>query len=349
MRDEADTKLLDQWIRDGHELGNHSFSHLDLTRTGLEDYCADIEEGRASLEEFLAPYGREPRYFRFPMLHEGETIEKLAAVRDCLARSHQQSVPVTIDNQDWAFEAPWVEAEGTSRTDQLAEIADDYLAAVRLEVRRQEELGDALLGRQTPQVLLLHANAVGAAQWDGLFTWLERTGHRFASPDDVLADSAFSKPHQFVASFGCGLWDRLAHARAEERAREDIAMVLRSQAEAWSHGDIEGFCAGYAEDALFVSPTGLTRGREAIRDRYRKRYPDRAAMGTLRLEIIETRLMWGREVSALDDALPGRIHGASVVARWTLTYADRDALGGLTQLALRNDGRQWVIVHDASM
>ena len=47
----------------------------------------------------------------------------------------------------------------------------------------QTALGDEWLGRATPQILLLHANEVGAAQWDALFTWMKGRGFRFATPD----------------------------------------------------------------------------------------------------------------------------------------------------------------------
>ena len=173
-----------------------------------------------------------------------------------------------------------------------------------------------------PQVLLLHANEVGAAQWDALFTWLEGRGFRFAAADEVMADAAITAPHRFVAGPGGSLWFRLRRERGSEKAREQVATLLREQAAAWSRGDLEAFCAAYAEDAVFVSPSGLTRGRQAVLDRYRARYHDAAAMGTLTLEPLDVREGWGAEVSLLGDALPSRTHAVSVVARWTLAKAD---------------------------
>ena len=59
---------------------------------------------------------------------------------------------------------------------------------------------------------------------------------------------------------------------------------LTRQAGAWNRGDLDAFCAFYADDAVFISPSGVTRGRQAVLDRYKKRYPTPAAMGTLSLE-----------------------------------------------------------------
>ena len=345
----ADEALLDLWLAAGHELGSHSYAHLDYSSTAAATYVADIDGGLAGLDAFLAPRDRRTRFFRFPMLREGDTLDKLLAARVALAAAGVTNLPVTIDNQDWSFEAPFVEAARGGDAARQRAVIDDYLAALRAAVRHHERRGDALLGRTSPQILLLHANAVGAAAWDDLFAWLASTGHRFASADEVLADPAFSLPHLFVARYGTSLWDRLAHEREEQRVGEALARLLDAQTGAWNRGDLDAFCSVYADDALFLSPAGSFRGRQAILARYRTRYPDRTAMGTLRLDVEEIRPIWGMEVAPAGDAAPGRIHGATAAARWTLGYADRPEASGRTLLVFRRDGDAWRIVQDASM
>ena len=277
-------KLLDLWLAAGHELGNHTHGHLDYPRTETAAYLADVEQGRAELSAFLEKRGRSLRFFRFPFLREGETPEKLQAMREWLARTGQRNLPVTIDNQDWSFEQPWVEAVRAGDAARQARLTEDFQHALRLEVLTQTALGDEWLGRATPQILLLHANEVGTAQWDALFTWMKGRGFRFATPDQVMADPSFALPHAFVGRYGGGLWPRLRHERRREQAKATVEALLREQAAAWSRGDLPAFCAPYAEDARFVTSDGLTRGRAAILERYRKRYPDLAAMGTLTFE-----------------------------------------------------------------
>jgi len=72
-------------------------------------------------------------------------------------------------------------------------------------------------------------------------------------------------------------------------------------------------------------------------------------MGTLRLDIEEVRPIWGMEVLPSDDAVPGAIHGATVVARWSLTYPDRKEASGRTLLVFHRVRGRWEIVQDASM
>ena len=168
VTDETDRRLLEMWLDAGHELGNHSYGHLDFTRTPIEAYLADLELGRVGLDAFLRDRDRTLRFFRFPMLREGETSAKLAAVRDYLAETGQRNLPVTIDTQDWSFEAPWLKAAGRRDEPALRVVGEDYQAALRLSVRDQERTGDRLFDRQLPQVLLLHANAVGASNKYGI-------------------------------------------------------------------------------------------------------------------------------------------------------------------------------------
>ena len=134
--------------------------------------------------------------------------------------------------------------------------------------------------------------------------------------------------------------------RAADSSPEDqITALLRTQAEAWSRGDLETFTSVYAEDAAFLTPSGLTRGRREVLERYRRRYPDAAAMGKLTLEVIETRVFPAGPASQ-----PAA--GASVAARWRLEYpgqADRKTAEGLTLLVLRRTATSWEIVQDASM
>ena len=228
-------------------------------------------------------------------------------------------------------------------------MTEDYLASLRLSVRHHEQAGDRLLGRTTPQVLLLHANAVGAGNWDALFTWLERTGHRFVSADQLLADPVFAELPPVVATHGFSLWDRLSLERRERDAREQVKQLLETQSAAWTRGDLEAFCSVYSEDAAFVSPSGLTQGRQQVLARYQRRYPGRDAMGALTLEVLEQRTAWGTEVSLLGDAVPSRVHAVSVVARWTLKRAAQPDASGLTLIVLRPRGDGWEIVQDASM
>ncbi len=113
-----------------------------------------------------------------------------------------------------------------------------------------------------------------------------------------------------------------------------VKALISAQAEAWNKGDLKVFTQVYADDAIFVSPSGVTTGRQAVLERYQKRYPDKKAMGLLSFAFLETR--------EKPDAV-------SLVAKWTLKYPDKPAATGHTLLVLHKKGDTWLIVQDASM
>ncbi len=118
--------------------------------------------------------------------------------------------------------------------------------------------------------------------------------------------------------------------------------LLETQAAAWNRGDLDGFCAVYADDALFVTAFGLTKGRAEVLARYKARYPDAAARGTLSFEVLSVDLL---------DAAPAKKAPAAIglVARWKISHPDKPAAEGLTLLNLVRFPGGLRIVHDASM
>jgi ketosteroid isomerase-like protein len=279
-------------------------------------------------------------------------------MRSYLRRTGQRNLPVTIDNSDYDFSQRWVKAGQAS--DQAAQdrIVQQYHESLHLSVLHHRSQGRRIFGRDVPQILLLHANAIGAGQWDRLFSWLESEGFRFADADEVLADPVFSEAHRYVGPRGVSFWDRLEDRDRQIEAHREVEELIARQAAAWNRGDLESFASCYHEDAVFISSSGLTRGREALLQRYRRRYPDRQAMGRLTLEILEIHSLAGIEVSVLGNSRPGGVHGLSVAARWSLSgmagegqdgekrFGDAE---GMTLLVFqRTIAGEWEIIHDAS-
>jgi ketosteroid isomerase-like protein len=137
--------------------------------------------------------------------------------------------------------------------------------------------------------------------------------------------------------------------QSEREVIEEIDGLIEAQVAAWNSGDLEGFTSVYSEDCKFLSPSGLTEGRAQVLARYRRRYPDRAAMGTLRFEFIEM-VPASMEVESVFGLVKSTgIFGVSVAATWFLSYPDRDTASGLTLIIFRRTPKGWRIIQDASM
>lgn len=118
-------------------------------------------------------------------------------------------------------------------------------------------------------------------------------------------------------------------------AEAEIRTLLETQAQDWSLGRLEAFCAGYTDDATFISPTGLTQGRAAIFERYKKRYQEGdAEMGKLSFDY--TKIEIGKEL-------------ATVVLEWHLRFDADEPADGRSLVVLRKNKGSWEIIQDASM
>lgn len=85
----------------GHMIGNHSWSHPDYgTLTS-----AEFRDETIRTDQVLGEWIDGPRYYRFPFLREGENEQAKTAATQVLSSLGYQNVPVTIDNDEWKFNA----------------------------------------------------------------------------------------------------------------------------------------------------------------------------------------------------------------------------------------------------
>lgn len=122
-------------------------------------------------------------------------------------------------------------------------------------------------------------------------------------------------------------------ATADRRA---ILAILKRQTDDWNAGRVEKFMNGYwpSDSLTFVGKAGITFGYQATLANYKKRYPDRASMGTLKFDILQ-----------LDLPAP---NVAYVIGRWHLTRPKVGDAGGHFTLLWRKINKRWVIVSDHS-
>ena len=135
-------------------------------------------------------------------------------------------------------------------------------------------------------------------------------------------------------TLGCVLLSLpLNSGSAPGAADSAIRAVLTYQQAAWNRGDIDTFMKGYwnSPELSFAGSNGVTRGWEPVMARYRKNYPDAAAMGHLDFSEIEIRMLG-------NDA-------ALVLGRWHLKRAN-DEPGGVFTLVFQRFPEGWRIIHD---
>jgi peptidoglycan/xylan/chitin deacetylase (PgdA/CDA1 family) len=210
--------LLESWLDAGHELGNHTYSHVDLHDVPLDRFLDDVLRGERSTRRLLARRGEEPRYFRHPYLHTGRNLETKHAVEAFLARHGYRVAPVTVDNGEWIFGGAYARAGASGDAQLQRRLAAAYVPYMERVVRFYEDQSRQLFGREIPQVLLLHAYALNADHLDRLLNRLHGRGYRFIPLDEALADPAYASEDTYVGPGGITWLHRWAITRNVDRS-----------------------------------------------------------------------------------------------------------------------------------
>ncbi|HEY0977474.1 MAG TPA: polysaccharide deacetylase family protein [Flavobacteriales bacterium] len=210
--DSARYRLLERWLEAGLDLGNHTFAHLGATRHSLAEYEQDIVQGEQHLRPLMERHGKALRYFRHPFLQTGPTVGYRDSLNAVIARHGYTIAPVTFDNDEYIFAHCYAHAASDSSR---ARSAEQYHGHMRQLVHFHEAQAQAFLGHPIPQILLIHANLLNAAELDGLLQWFRAEGYRFIPLEEALKDPCYTLP-QSVTRYGFS-WIRRWQEAAGQR------------------------------------------------------------------------------------------------------------------------------------
>lgn len=119
-------------------------------------------------------------------------------------------------------------------------------------------------------------------------------------------------------------------------AKTEIAALLKQQDAAWNRGDLDGFVAPYdsTNELVFIGSTGAIRSREALKEKYEKKYKIGGAdFGKLTFSDLQ--------VEELSKGF------ARAWGKWEVDQHGTKASGWFT-LILRKSKGAWHIIHDHS-
>jgi ketosteroid isomerase-like protein len=124
-------------------------------------------------------------------------------------------------------------------------------------------------------------------------------------------------------------------ASAQNKDEQTIRTLLEEQRLAWNAGNLESFMATYwkSDSLMFIGKSGVTYGWQNTLNNYKTGYPDTAAMGKLKFDILEVKRL--------------SVMYFFVVGKWHLTRSIGN-VGGHFTLLFKKVKNKWVIVADHS-
>jgi peptidoglycan-N-acetylglucosamine deacetylase len=209
--DPEKAEVLKMWADSGFALGNHTFSHMDLNAASAPEFEDEIVANESVLQGLMA--ARDWHWFRYPFLHEGDTLEKRHAVRKYLSDHGYKVAQVTLDFADYAWNNPYARCVAKQDKQAIAWLKSSYLSTATNDIALDRQLSVMLFGRDIKYVLLLHIGALDSMMLPELLDLLKKQGFDFVSLEEAQTDPAYqSDPHAALPHGGTFL-EQLTEAK----------------------------------------------------------------------------------------------------------------------------------------
>jgi peptidoglycan/xylan/chitin deacetylase (PgdA/CDA1 family) len=237
-RDPDGAQALQVWIAAGHPLANHTYSHIDFTKNSLEDFQNEILRNEPPLALLTPLKSGKPKHdwhwFRYPYLHEGDTLEKRRAIRAFLALRGYRIAQTTIDWEDYLWNSAHARCVAKQDAAALEWLRSSYLAEAERWMRMQRDLSRQVWGRDIKHVALLHLGSFSPHILPDLFALLKREGYRIVTLEQAQSDPIYASDPDVADAGGGTLTDLMMQAKGiswpdglVDKPREKLAQICK--------------------------------------------------------------------------------------------------------------------------
>lgn len=199
-REPADATVLDAWRKAGNPLGNHAWSHMNLSTNSLEDWEKDVLRNEATISNRMQ--GQDWHWLRFPFLSVGDTEAKRAGVRTFLGQHGYKIAGVTMSFGDYLWNEHYARCSEKKDAEAISFLEASYLLAAKSELHYARTLSHALYGRDIPYVLLMHIGAFDAHMLPRLLRLYKAEGVTFISLEEAEKDPFYHEDTELTMAPG---------------------------------------------------------------------------------------------------------------------------------------------------
>jgi len=203
--------VLVAWRDAGQPLGNHSWAHLDINDLSAPEFEAEIAKNEPLLKKYMT--GEDWHWFRYPYLHEGDTVKKRRAVRAWLDEHAYRVAQVNMDFEDYLWNAPYARCVAKQDEAAIAKLHDSYLATAEQFISVYREASRMMYGRDVKYVLLMHVGAFDAKMLPELLALYRTKGFSFISLEEAEKDPAYKDDPDIGSKEGGALLELMVQRR----------------------------------------------------------------------------------------------------------------------------------------
>jgi peptidoglycan/xylan/chitin deacetylase (PgdA/CDA1 family) len=216
------------YVRAGHVIANHSYSHRSLSQIGAEAYLADLDRASAWLQ---GRRGYRP-WFRYPFLDEGTRGQPDMTTRDAvrlgLTQRNLLNGYVTVDSYDWYLDSLANNARSAGQQLDMDALRDLYVRIIVETAEWQDRVARETLHRQPVHVILMHETDLETMFLPDAVRALRARGWRIATMDEAYRDP-IARVAPDTRYLGGGRVTAIAAAAG--RSPRDLAPPLNEEAE----------------------------------------------------------------------------------------------------------------------
>lgn len=198
------TKLLTLWDNENHVLANHTYSHKNYNSKQID--FSFFSEDIVKNESLVKKFKNFQKFFRYPMLKEGDTDKKRDQLRSFLKENEYSFGHVTIDASDWYISDRLVEKLNKGIKVDLDAYKKYYLDHIWDRAQYYNKLSKEILGREIKHNLLLHHNPLNAYFLNDLVEMFKKKGWKVIDASVAFKDPAYTLTPNIIPAGESLLW-----------------------------------------------------------------------------------------------------------------------------------------------
>ena len=172
-------------------VGNHTYGHMDLEQNPAEAFEREIELNEPALE--LLDGGGKWHWFRYPYLHEGDTVEKRRAVRAYLKAHGYRIAQVTLDWEDYLWNFAYARCVAKKDEKSIAWLRSSYLSSASEFLDLGREQVKLIYGHEINYVLLMHLGAFSSRILPDALDLLKKKGFKLVTLEEAESDAVYEE------------------------------------------------------------------------------------------------------------------------------------------------------------
>ena len=206
-----DIEVLKLWRGAGFPLGNHTYAHLSLNTSTVDEFDQNVSADEPILNSLMGRH--DWHWFRYPYLWEGDTLEKRHAVRQYLQDHKYHIAQVTLDFEDYLWNAPYARCAEKNDAASVEWLKSSYMATAAEYIALGQSAARLLYGRDIKHVLLLHIGGFETIMLPQLLNSLKRQGFQFVTLPEAEKDPAYKSDPNLAMKDGGTLLDQMLEAK----------------------------------------------------------------------------------------------------------------------------------------